>query len=336
MTIGLPPLPENAADYLGVGAQLARVDSFEFTDGPERGSRCLRMVNGGGLEAELHPDRALDIGRVTVNGVPIAWMSPTGMAAPALAEHTGNSWLRSFGGGLLATGGLDSVGDPGVAAGGSSYGLHGRIGSLPARVVRAEVTRSEAVVEAEIRQAAVHGEDLLLRRTISSPLGSATIAVSDTVTNQGGRPERVALLYHLNLGWPVLSEDAELRIPAADTTVADPTVSGADDPWQRMGPPEAGASSLVYHHALRERGRVVAEVLNPTSNLWLRVAFDASELPYLHEWKMLGKHQYVLGVEPSNTPALSGRARLGDAALQVLAPGESAHFGVEISVGRLS
>ncbi|KAK1827975.1 hypothetical protein QBC39DRAFT_375133 [Podospora conica] len=113
----------------------------------------MRLVSGGGLKLELHPDRAMDIGAVTVDGVLIAWMSPVGMASPAAYDSAGSNWLRTFGGGLLATCGLENHGPAGVD------------GML--------------------------GENLGLRRRITVPLGGTAFTVSDIDRHQLGA-ERAA------------------------------------------------------------------------------------------------------------------------------------------------
>lgn len=59
---------------VGSIAQVVRIDRLVETQGAARGARRLRMVNGGGIELEVHPDRALDLGRLTVHGVPVSWI----------------------------------------------------------------------------------------------------------------------------------------------------------------------------------------------------------------------------------------------------------------------
>ncbi|MFC6235324.1 DUF4432 family protein, partial [Leucobacter soli] len=83
---------ERVRERTGLLAQAARIDSFIEADGVAHGTRRLRLVNGGGLELELHPDRALDIGHATVDGWPVAWASPTGMTGPDAFEPEGSGW----------------------------------------------------------------------------------------------------------------------------------------------------------------------------------------------------------------------------------------------------
>jgi hypothetical protein len=70
--------------------------------------------------------------------VPLAWVSPTGVVAPHFRELQGEGWLRSFGGGLLVTCGLQNVGEP-SERGGEELGLHGRISNTPAALLAREV-----------------------------------------------------------------------------------------------------------------------------------------------------------------------------------------------------
>ena len=79
-------------------------------------------------------------------------------------------------------------------------GLHGRIANIPARLLGyGEEWRSPDTctlwAEGEVRQAAVFGEHLRLRRRIEADLGANAIRLTDTVTNHGFRsnPAHVAV-----------------------------------------------------------------------------------------------------------------------------------------------
>ncbi len=117
--------------------QVAGIEPFVFDDGPARGVRALRF-RAGGLSFDVLADRGLDIGAFEHRGVPLAWLSHTGVVSPAFYEPAGEGWLRSFGGGLLVTCGLTNVGPPG-RRGGEALGLHGRASNTPASNVSHEV-----------------------------------------------------------------------------------------------------------------------------------------------------------------------------------------------------
>jgi len=286
-----------AARFLGSPDQAARVEQLECVQGPARGSRVIRVATGGGLEFDLHPDRGLDIGRATIDGIGVAWLSPTGLAAPSFAEPGGLGWLRTFGGGLLTTCGLDAFGPPGVDRYGE-YGLHGRVSATPATILEAGLVNGIARVTASVRQAGVFAENLEMRRTISSPVGSRTITISDRISNDGHRPWPLMVLYHCNLGWPLVSADTELGVSEGPVE----PLQQSDDDWRAFADPDPRFAERVYLH----RGTSTARLSRPSLGLGIEIKVDPASLPCLYQWKMLGEGTYVTGLEPANFACLSG------------------------------
>lgn len=340
-------------ERIGSLAQIARVDSLIEAEGPARGARRLRLVNGGGLEIEVHPDRGLDLGQVTVGGVPVAWISPTGITAPEAAEPIGSGWLRTFGGGMLATCGLDTFGPPSVDAG-ETLGQHGRIGTQKATVIRAEASESGVTVEGIVRQASVFGENLVLRRRISSALGSDTVRIDDVVTNEAFHEQPHMVLYHFNLGWPLLGDRTTIDIPAAQVTPRDEDAALGLDRHTVFGAPIPGFREQVFIHRLAggaggdggdgggdagtgTRSRQVEVVVaNPDNGLEFTLAVDGTQLPTVFQWKMSGQGHYALGIEPANTPNLGGRAAARAAGeLPILGPGESVRYSLAFRLRRV-
>jgi hypothetical protein len=312
--------------------QVARIDQFVTTGGSGNGTRMIRLVNGGGLELEMHPDRALDLGRVTFSGIPIAWMSPVGMAAPGLSDPNGFGWLKTFGGGLLATCGLDSIGDPSTTRDGDTYPLHGRFGALPATITRASIEGERVAIEAEIRQASVHGENLVVRRSLTSTVGSRSFRLVDTVTNDGSTDQPHMILYHLNLGWPLIGPAAEFSSPALLVTPENDDAMATTEHWSTITEPDADSKSLVFRHHLPPEARVVVSVFNPESEIGLEIGFDATTLPHLHQWKVLQPGQYVVGIEPSNSATLKGRAPADELdQVPTLAAGASITYAIDFT-----
>lgn len=328
--LGLPI--EQALTRVGSLDQLARVDSFVEADGPARGARRIHVVNGGGLEFDVHPDRGLDIGAASFQGLPLAWLSSTGIGSPALYEPEGRGWLRTFGGGLVTTCGLDSFGPPADDEAGV-VGMHGRIGHVPARLTTVEATAERITVAGTARQTAVFAENLVLRRRITSEVGSSALTISDTVTNEGEAASPLMVLYHVNLGWPLLDEGAELEIPAASVVPRDADAESGFDGQYGFDAPSVGFREQVYIHEAGEDRR--ATLRNRARGLELTLRHSAS-LPALFEWKMTATKHYVLGLEPANTPEIQGRAAArANGRLPQLEPGESLGFEVTIEVGRI-
>lgn len=332
MTGPQPPLfgrtRESAMQRIGTLAQVARVDRFVELDGPSRGGRRFRVVTGGGLEVDIHPDRALDLGQVTFRGVPIAWMSAVGMMPGSHARSTGTEWLRSFGGGLLTTCGLDTFGPP-TTDDGVDYPMHGRVGTHPATVECVRVDERHLVVEGTVRQARVFGENLVLRRRWSAEIGGTRLLLRDQVTNEGTTPSGHMILYHVNLGWPLLDEGAQLDIPSTRSWPRDADAQAGVDRLGRVEPPQAGFREQVFGHDFSGRPSGHVRLDNPALGIAFTLEFDAGVLPGLHQWKMSAEQEYVLGLEPTNVNTFAGRAGArAQGVLPLLDPGATVTYSL--------
>lgn len=326
------PRPE-AQRRIGGLHQVARIDRFIEDDGTARGARRVRMITGGGLEVDLHPDRALDLGQVTYRGVPLAWLSPVGMSAPTLAESRGHEWLRSFGGGLLSTCGLDTFGPPTLHEG-IEYPQHGRVGVTPASITRTEVADDILSVAGTVRQTIVFGENLLLERTWTADVGGSTLRLTDTVRNEGLTDAGHMVLYHVNVGWPLLDESAMLEIPSREVTPRDKDARSGAGRWHQIEPPQDGFREQVFGHDFRDQSTATVAIDNPGLDIRLELAFDTSTLPALHQWKMSGEGHYVMGLEPVNVNCFTGRAGAAAAGiLPVLRRGREITYSLELRLG---
>ena len=314
---------------VGHDAQIATIESSVRTDGQDAGSRRIRIVNGD-LDIEILPDRGLDLGQVRVAGIPLAWLSPTGF--PPLAEGAdGGGWMRAFGGGLLTTCGLLSYGAPSDDEG-SQHPLHGRYSSLRAQVVRTEVTDDEVVVEGTVREAAVFGAHLELRRRIVTRVGTRTLRVADVLVNRGAHDVEPMVLYHLNLGWPLVDEGTELSSPATTVEPRDGAAETGLATWSTFPAPVAHYPEQVFRHELPPAGPTTVSVRNPDV-LGVRVDFDSAVLPALFQWRVAEERGHVvLGIEPATAPTILGRADARTRGLlRPLAPGDALELGVEIT-----
>jgi hypothetical protein len=316
---------------LGRLDQVASSSAFSEDEGPARGMRRI-AVRCGEVAFDVHPDRALDIGALSFRGVPMAWTSPSGLVGPWNRDSTPMGWLRAFPGGLVSTCGLDAFGSPSEDEG-EAYPLHGRAGTLQAEHVGHDGRWTddgdyEIVVSGRVRQARLFGENLELRREIRCRLGTGEVAIDDVVTNLGPAAQPHMVLYHVNLGWPLLDEGATLRVPSAEVLPRDTEARAGVGEWDTFAPPSHPFPEQVFRHRLPEDpGEVRAVLENPRLGLALAMTFDSGELPFLFQWKMLGTGAYVLGLEPANCPVIEGRAAAREAGtLPVLEPAESRHY----------
>lgn len=318
--------------------QLAGIRIMEAGDGRARGCRMLDVWTGTGLRFQVNADRALDISSCDYKGMHLSWRSPTGDVHPAYFEPQGTGWLRSFAGGLLTTCGLDQFGLP-SQDGDREFGLHGRISNLPASQVNTstywEGDDYKLEIKAEVRQASLFGENLVLRRRITTALGSNCIRIDDVVTNDGFEPAPHMLLYHFNLGFPLVSENSRLQLMANETLARDPIAQSGLDLWDQFQPPTPGYMEQVFIHrpAIDDDGVASVVLENPQIGLGLGWAYDTTNLPFLMEWKMMGEGAYVVGIEPANCNGLGGRVVTRDLdQLPLLEPGESRDYHIDMEV----
>jgi hypothetical protein len=332
------------ARLAGDSSVLGGVRSVVLQEGAERGIRALEFRTGTGLAFEVLVDRAMDIGSAEHGGRSIGWHSATGFRHPALHEYDdedGLSWLRSFSG-LVVTAGLDhTLFTAEVAADQYRYphrklvwnGLHGRVANVPARLIGygeewLSPDHCTLWAEGEIRQAAIFGEHLRLRRRIEADLGGNTIRLIDVVTNHGFDQTPHMLLYHINIGWPLVDEGSRFVAPIARTAFATDSVYEQQISYQRLPPPQAGFVEQVYVHELvaDDSGRMVAAVVNERLEFGIQVEWSAREFPHFFEWLHLREGAYAVGLEPS-THAIGGSiAARADGSMTWLGAGESRSY----------
>ncbi len=322
--------------------QVAGVRLATLGDGSERGVRVLEFRTGTGYEFDVLVDRALDVGRCEFRGHALAWLSATGVAGPWYSEPMGLGWFRSWGGGMLTTCGLDHTLLGGVddathfhqdVRATEEYGLHGRIGFLPARLTgygeRWEGDDCVLWAEGVVRQAAVFGEALELRRRIEARVGDSCFAVHDEVVNVGFDPTTHMYLYHVNVGWPVVDEGADFLIPAA---AGAPVATYPTVDYRRITAPTAGFREECYEHAVvaEPDGTVPVAVVNRALGLGAYQIHRRDQFPFHTMWRMLGEGAYAVAMEPT-TNRDAGRfdaRRRGE--LAFLAPGEARRYDLEI------
>jgi hypothetical protein len=322
--------------------QAAGVRLVELTDGLERGTRVLEFRTGAGFAFDLHVDRAMDVGRCEINGMALGWQSNAGFPGPWSYEPEGLGWLRGFGGGLLTTCGVehalfmaeDSVehfGYPPFKT--QEFGLHGRISYTPARLSgygeRWDGDQCTLWASGEITQARVFGEQFLLRRTVEATVGETRLRIRDEVENIGNAPTPHMFLYHVNVGFPVLDDGAELLGPFSDPRPrGDHDVAG----YTQFHGPTAGYTEQVTEHEFGAEadGGVPVAIVNRARGIGAYEVFNKAQLPHHFIWRMLGRGTYVVGIEPS-TNATAGRLAAREAGqLIVLQPGEIRHYDLEL------
>ncbi|MDD4101759.1 MAG: aldose 1-epimerase family protein [Kiritimatiellae bacterium] len=319
--------------------QLASIRRLTYEDGKGRGMRELEFNNGSGLAFSVLPDRGMDIAKASYKGSGLAWLSCNGDVAPQFYEPGGIEWLRSWGGGLLTGCGLANVGGPNERNG-EQHGLHGRISHIPAQEVNSAASWSEdgstytLSACGRISHSRVFGEKLACTREISTAYGDDSITVRDTIENEGFTPVPFMLLYHINLGWPLIDESVTLEAPEHKITPQTESAAAGLAAWNQTSAPVPGVAEQVYYHDLPadKSGMASMRVVNKRLGLEFEVAYRVAELPYLIQWKMLGQGEYVMGLEPANCYP-EGQTRMAERGLlRKLSPGEKTETLLRLAV----
>ena len=291
-------------------AQRAYIRRYSFTEGKEAGLKIVEVDNGV-LRFLLNESRALDMPQLWHKGENVAFLSKNGLSAsPA-------PFGKRFEGGMLYTCGLDSVGAR------DGFELHGTLHCLPARVVRTQCDEREISVTAEIEDTEMFGSNLLLRRIVKTELGASHVTVRDTLVNRGDRDETYCLLYHVNLGYPMLDEGcavtAEEREVVPRTAWAEKRIADRT----KFTAAVAGEEERCYF--IRHATPCV-KVLSPKSGKQFTLTYSQETLPCFVQWCSSASGDYALGLEPSTT-YLDDKFRL-----RKIAAGEAINFEISIDI----
>ena len=360
----MPKIHDRNLSRSELARRLSRLDAtagvrlVTLGDGAERGVRVLEFRTGTGLDFDVLVDRCMDVGAVRYRGAAIGWQSPTGFRSPWLHDPEGErglGFLRSFTG-FMNTCGLDhAFFMETVPADGYAYPareavdqpLHGRSAFTPARLAGygARWDGDECILwaEGEVIQAAMFGEDLHLVRRIEARVGGSGFTVEDRVENHGFARTPHMLLYHVNLGWPLLDEGSEFRAPVQRVMWRSHEVYQNGVGYRTMPPPQPTEFvEQVYTHAVATEadGTVPATLVNRRLDLGggggpglaFLIEYDRAELPVLLEWQCVRDGGYVLGIEPST--AHPGGAALNEehGLMRWLEHGESHRYRTRFSV----
>ena len=293
--------------------QIASLRRYTMTEGRAAGLDVIDCDNGK-IRFLVNVSKACDIMQMYHEGENLSFISKNGFDGRELA------FGRRFEGGMLYTCGLDSLG---ARAG---FEPHGNLHNIPAEIVRAEVTDKEIVVEGIIRDTNLAVRNLVLRRKITSPIGEACLRVEDTLQNAAFAPTEYAILYHVNIGYPMLDEGA--RIVADVTSCTTRTEHAAKEVGKRaeMGAPVVGAEESCFYLTL---AKPEISLENPKNGKRFTLTYSGDTLPAFVQWKNEAAGLYVIGFEPSTT-------ELGDGfGYRTVLPGECIRFAIEMTVSRL-
>src|SRR5262245_47183366 len=163
-------------------------------------------------------------------------------------------WQRTAFGGLMSTGGLSSMGSPSVDKG-EELGIHGRASNIPASNVWADAGWEgdcyRLWVRGKVAEAMALGTNLVLTREISTELSASHLVIRDRVENRTFARSEHMMLYHFNIGFPLLSANARLIVDSEHVEPRDDDSVAGLKTWDRFEPPQVGRPHQLFYHKLR-------------------------------------------------------------------------------------
>ena len=157
------------------------------------------------------------------------------------------------------------------------------------------------------------------------------------VTNIGHRPQTHMYLHHMNIGHPVLGPETELLASVRGFRVRPGFEQDAEDDFFHFGPPELDYPPRVFAHnpVADADGYAYSALINESLGqgpLGIAFRFRTDSFPFLNEWKLLDRGDYVVGIEPNNAGILDRLDAREAGDLRILEPGQSVVYQSEISV----
>lgn len=294
-------------------AQVASVRRLTISDGVAQDLKIIDCDNGK-MRFILNESKALDIMQLYHEGQNVSYVSQNGF------KKGGEKFASRFEGGMLYTCGIDSYGDR------EGFEKHGSFHLQPAEVIRAECDENGIVIEAYIYTTSISKINLKMHRKITCAIGSETLTVEDTLINQGYGELNYCLLYHVNVGYPLLDEGAKIvgdvkeavpRTELAKERIKDREVMGAPIPFDdetcyflKMAKPEIA-------------------VENKKLGKKFTLSYSGETLPCFVQWKDLCSGCYVTGLEPCTSVLDEGFE------YKKIKAGEKVHFRLDMTVNKI-
>ena len=293
-------------------AQVASLRRYTLTEGKGAGLDVIDCDNGK-IRFLLNVSKACDVMQLYHEGQNVSFVSKNGFTKRE------TPFLNRFEGGMVYTCGLDSVG------GREGYELHGTLHNIPAEIVHASCDESGILVEAIVRDTALFGKNLVLKRKVFAAIGGETVSIEDVLTNAGYQDENYCTLYHINVGYPMMDEGARIVGDVAECRARTPHSRAMLDKVYEVGAPIPNTEETCYFLTLNTPE---LSVVNDKLGKTLTVSYSADTLPCFVMWKSEVSGDYALGFEPATTELDGGFA------YRTLKPAGSVLHRINITVKR--
>jgi hypothetical protein len=279
---------------LGNIDQMAWIRDVTFNSGKAEGVKALLCKNEK-LSLTLLESMALDILDLSYAGNNLSFISKNGLVSRKLANTQAYDFLRSFNGGFLLTCGLDNIGNPF-----DNRLVHGSLSSIPACITKAEVLANEdgyvLEVEGKIHDSGLFLKDIELVRNYK--IYNNRIKLTDTVRNLDFNEQDIIMMYHFNLGYPMLDDCTTIKANYSNTECR--TTDCRLEEYSIMKEPVDMCPEEVFIHSISDKHADIL-IQNPRLGQNVRFNYSTGNLKYLTEWKSMRSRDYALGIEPSTS-----------------------------------
>lgn len=314
--------------YIGHPSQICGVDELIVAKGKGKGLTLLEVRNGKGLQFTLSADRCMDISRVSYNGSNMGYFAPCGYVAPAFYDK--NAFLKSFTAGFLTTCGLDGVGSPCIDNG-EEVPMHGTISNTPCENYYYTEEDEKITVFAQIRDASLFGTQLVMKREYVFSKSENIVTIKDDIENIGVLDAPCMLLYHFNMGYPLLSENSKVVIPHNSAVARNEHAQTGFEQKLVMEKPQSDYEEMCYYYDVKDNNKMASVgIYSPDIKKGLTITYDKTTLDNFTEWKMMGENEYILGLEPANCTPDGRNVMRENGMLKILKPGETYKTYIEI------
>lgn len=303
------------------------VRATQMHGGRQEGVQLI-YVNNGKLTITIISTRGmgiLDVSHTTVDKDDqktrsrIGWKSPVEeVVNPAfinLGARGGLGWLEGFNE-FMCRCGLENVGQPGKDEIVTNTGakaevdltLHGKIANIPARSVELVVDQQAPYrirIRGRVSERMMFGTNLDLYTEVSTEPGTMEFRIEDKVVNNSSQPQEFQMLYHTNVGKPLLGEGARFLAPVKQVTPVNAHSAKDAKTFGNVAGPTPGIIEQAYfmHPIAGKDGNTIAAVINQAQDQGLSMRWSLKQLPYLTLWKNTAAIEdgYVIGVEPGTS-----------------------------------
>src|SRR5262249_21219365 len=127
--------------------------------------------------------------------------------------------------------------------------LHGRIANLSAHFVEVRVNLDpphELSVVGQVEEGGLFYPHLRLTATYTTVPGSNRLVIHDVVENRSAQPAEMQLLYHCNLGPPLLGAGSRVVAPVRELAPLTKRAAEGIDTFDAYAGPAAGFAEQVY------------------------------------------------------------------------------------------